>query len=218
EQSDLWPSVVNAVTVMPGYEAALGAALGDDLTASADAGAPVHWQNLPPFEAVPALPPGAEPMTVFMQGPALLTRRLMQIGIVADETEGRTLAPRLAQGQRLVTRDGAMWRWDGFTVGAGAAAVAETRLRQRTRLGELQQQLTGLRAALSEAEATHAEAKHTADETMAAERQWRDAFQASLRMVDAARATMETATQRALAATSRAAALDEAATAMGADV
>src|SRR5262249_37481794 len=44
-QSDLWPSLVNAVTVTPGYEAALGAALGDDLAASADAGAPVHWQT-----------------------------------------------------------------------------------------------------------------------------------------------------------------------------
>ena len=64
----------------------------------------------------------------------------------------------------------------------------------------------------------HADARRIAGATTAAERQWRDAFQASLRTVDGARATVEAATQRALAATSRAAALEEAALAMGADV
>src|SRR5262249_14455847 len=58
-QPDLWPPLVNAVAVTPGYEAALGVALGDDLTASADAGAPVHWQSLPPLGSTPALPGGA---------------------------------------------------------------------------------------------------------------------------------------------------------------
>ena len=217
-QSDLWPSLVNAVTVTPGYEAALGAALGDDLEASADAGAPVHWQTLPPLDGAPTLPAGAEPLAAFVRGPELLTRRLTQIGVVAGEAEGQTLCAQLAQGQRLVTRDGAMWRWDGFAVAAGAVTTAETRLRQRARLDELQKELTGLRAVLSEAEAGHAEARRSAEVATAAERQWRDAFQASLRTVDAARTALEAATQRALAATSRAAALDEAASAMEADV
>src|SRR3546814_6218521 len=35
-EADMWPPVVDAVTVAPGYEAALGAALGDDLTVPAD--------------------------------------------------------------------------------------------------------------------------------------------------------------------------------------
>ena len=217
-QSDLWPSLVNAVTVTPGYEAALGAALGDDLAASADAGAPVHWQSLPRLENPPALPAGAESLATFVRGPDLLARRLTQIGVVAGEAEGRALAAQLVQGQRLVTRDGAMWRWDGFAVAAGAATAAETRLRQRTRLDELKKELTVLRAALGEAEASHADARRGADAASSAERQWRDAFQTSLRAVDLARAALEAATQHALAATSRAAALDEAAIAMGADV
>src|SRR5262249_41879408 len=100
----LWASPGNLGPGRRGFAAARGA----DLTAAADAGAPVHWQSWPLFETVPALPGGAEPMTAFMQAPTLLTRRLMQIGVVADETEGRALAPQLAQGQRLVTRDGAM--------------------------------------------------------------------------------------------------------------
>jgi chromosome segregation protein len=217
-QPDLWPSLVNAVAVTPGYEAALGAAIGDDLAASADAGAPVHWQSLPPLENTPALPGGAEPLAAFVRGPDLLTRRLTQIGVVAGEAEGRALSAQLVQGQRLVTRDGAMWRWDGFTVGARAETAAETRLRQRARLDELQKELTMLRAAFGEAETGHAEARRAADAASAGERQWRDTLQASMRTLDAARTASEAATQRALAATSRAAALDEAALAMGADV
>ena len=33
----------------PGYETALGAALGEDIDAPADEGAPVHWRGLPPL-------------------------------------------------------------------------------------------------------------------------------------------------------------------------
>jgi chromosome segregation protein len=217
-QTDLWPPLVNALTVTPGYEAALGAALGEDLTASDDAGAPVHWQLLPPYETSPSLPAGAEPLANFVHGPEVLTRRLTQIGVVASEAEGRTLAAQLAQGQRLVSRDGAMWRWDGFSVAAGAVTMAETRLRQRARLDELRAESTGLHAALGQAEAVHAEARRAADAASAREREWRDAFQSALRSVETARAALEAATQRASAATARAAALDEAASATEADV
>ncbi len=40
EGQDLWPPLVDAVTVQPGYEAALAAALGDDLQAPLDEAAP----------------------------------------------------------------------------------------------------------------------------------------------------------------------------------
>src|SRR5690606_2616473 len=69
-EADMWPPVVDAVTVAPGYEAALGAALGDDLTVSADEAAPVHWQTLGPLAAVAALPAGAEPLNAVVKGPA----------------------------------------------------------------------------------------------------------------------------------------------------
>ncbi|MGE0120782.1 MAG: chromosome segregation protein SMC [Dongiaceae bacterium] len=217
-QTDLWPPLMNAVTVTPGYEAALGAALGDDLAASADAGAPLHWEMLPPADGAPALPVGAEPLASFVRGPEVLSRRLAQIGVVASEAEGRALAARLAQGQRLVSRDGAMWRWDGFSVAAGTATTAETRLRQRARLDDLRQELTGLRAALGDAEAVHAAARQAATDAAARERAWRDAFQSALRGVEAARTELDAATQRVAAATARSVALDEASAATEADV
>ena len=217
-QSDLWPPLLNALVVTPGYEGALGAALGDDLTASADAGAPIHWQELAAFDAPAVLPAGVEPLTQFVQGPAALTRRLSQIGIVADAAAGSALAGQLVQGQRLVSRDGAMWRWDGFTVAAGTPTAAETRLRQRARLAELKQELVALRAALAEAEATHGDRRRAADAALAAERAWRDSFQAMLHAADAARVAFENATQRAAATTARTAALQEAAAATAADI
>ncbi len=71
-----------------------------------------------------------------MQAPAALARRLAQIGLV-DEALAPSAASHLATGQRLVTRAGALWRWDGFTVKAGAPSAAATRLAQRNRLNEL---------------------------------------------------------------------------------
>ena len=217
-QSDLWPALLNGLTVTAGYEGALGAALGDDLTASADTGAPIHWLELPAFDAPATLPAGAEPLTNFVQGPAALARRLSQIGIVTSVSDGAALAGQLAQGQRLVTRDGAMWRWDGFTVAAGTPTAAETRLRQRARLNEIKQELVPLRAAVTDAEATHAELRRNAEAAMTAERAWRESFQTTSRAVDGARAAFDTATQRAAAGTARAAALDAAAAATATDI
>ena len=42
----LWPPLLDAVTVAPGFEKALGAAFGEDLEASSDRGAPTHWLPL----------------------------------------------------------------------------------------------------------------------------------------------------------------------------
>ena len=133
---ELWPPLIDKVTVGAGYEMALGAALGDDLNAAADEAAPVHWSTLPPPENAPSLPEGAELLSNFVTGPAALTGRLSQIGVVADQKTGDSLRPRLAYGQRLVGRDGALWRWDGFTARAGAPTAATTRLAQANRLKE----------------------------------------------------------------------------------
>ena len=43
----------------------------------------------------------------------------------------------LKPGQRLVSREGARWRWDGFTASADAPTAAAQRLAQKNRLAEL---------------------------------------------------------------------------------
>ncbi|MGO8916776.1 MAG: AAA family ATPase [Stellaceae bacterium] len=131
-----WAPVIDRVQVEPGYEAALGAALGDDLTAPLDAEAPTHWHGLPAYTYALALPGGATPLTQQVMAPPALARRLAQIGIVADAAAAERLQKDLVPGQRLVTRDGGLWRWDGFRRAPGTPTAAGQRLRQRNRLAE----------------------------------------------------------------------------------
>jgi len=208
-QSDLWPPILNDVTVAAGYEAALGVALGDDLTASAAAGALIRWETLPPPENAAALPEGAAALSQFVQGHGALRRRLSQIGVVETDAEGNRLAASLAQGQRLVTRHGAMWRWDGFRVEAGATTAAETRLKQRARLNEVETELAAVERQTAEAETRHQESRRGAEAAEAAARQWRDGLQAALRAIEQARAAFDSATNAAAATVSRLATLEE---------
>jgi chromosome segregation protein len=208
-QSDLWPPILNDVTVAAGYEAALGVALGDDLTASAAAGALIRWETLSPLENALPLPEGAAPLSQFVQGHKALQRRLSQIGVVETEAEGNRLSASLAQGQRLVTRHGALWRWDGFRVEAGATTAAETRLKQRARLTEVEAELASVERQTAEAESRHQEARRGAEAAETAARQWRDGLQSALRAIEQARNAFDTATNAAAATVSRLATLEE---------
>src|SRR5690606_4740462 len=78
----LWPAIVDALTVAPGMETALGAALGDDLEASSDSAAPLYWTESATEGSDPALPEGVTPLSAHVSGTPLLKRRLDQIGLV----------------------------------------------------------------------------------------------------------------------------------------
>ncbi|HZQ14256.1 MAG TPA: chromosome segregation protein SMC [Pseudolabrys sp.] len=144
ETRSLWPPVIDHISVDKGYEKALGAALGDDLDAPTDASAPMHWGTI---EAAgdPALPEGAEPLARYVKAPAQLARRLAQIGVV-DKAAGEKLSAALKTGQRLVSRDGDLWRWDGFVAAAHAPTGAARRLAQRSRFAEIDAELASARA------------------------------------------------------------------------
>jgi chromosome segregation protein len=176
ETRNLWPPVIDNVSVEKGYEKALGAALGDDLDAPADASAPMHWSTISVSGDDPALPQDAEPLAAHVKAPAQLARRLAQIGLV-DRATGERLAPMLKTGQRLVSRDGDLWRWDGFVVAAHAPTGAARRLAQRSRFAEIDSELSGARAELDgkrgmleAAQATFDAASTSETETRARER------------------------------------------------
>jgi chromosome segregation protein len=149
------PPVLDQVKVVSGYELALAAALGDDLDAPTAPEAPVHWSLSPGGEADPALPKGAEPLAAHVAGPKELARRLKQIGVVR-RADGRRLQRLLKPGQRLVSLEGDLWRWDGFVASAQGAIAAAGRLRERSRLGLLIGQEEVQRQA-AEAARVHAE-------------------------------------------------------------
>jgi len=131
-----FPPVVDQIKVTPGYEMALGAALGDDLDAPLAPEASVHWRLVEPGEADGALPGEAEPLAGRVEAPAALVRRLRQVGVVA-RADGRRLQGRLRPGQRLVSREGDLWRWDGFVAAADAPTAAAQRLAERNRLSAI---------------------------------------------------------------------------------
>src|SRR5205814_2334098 len=119
ETKSLWPPIIDGVTVAKGYEKALGAALGDDLDAPVDPSAPLRWTNTGVTEGDPALPEGVEALAAHVEAPFELARRLAQIGVVAKE-RGAGLVSQLKTGQRLVSPEGDVWRWDGFVAAAHA--------------------------------------------------------------------------------------------------
>ena len=133
ESKNLWPPVMDSITVTEGYEKALGAALGDDLDAPVGATAPMHWAGAALDPSDPALPEGVAALDEYVQAPPELARRLAQIGVV-ERADGARLAGMLKPGQRLVSREGDLWRWDGFVVAAHAPTGAARRLAERGRL------------------------------------------------------------------------------------
>jgi len=145
ESKNLWPPVMDAITVTTGYEKALGAALGDDLDAPVGTSAPMHWGGAERDAADPNLPDGVTALSHYVEAPAELGRRLAQIGIV-ERADGPRLAAKLKPGQRLVSREGDLWRWDGFAVAAHAPTGAARRLAERGRLEAIEGELAAARA------------------------------------------------------------------------
>jgi chromosome segregation protein len=186
ETKNLWPPIIDGVSVAKGFEKALGAVLGDDLDAPVDPSAPMRWTNAGVTEGDPALPEGVEPLAAHVNAPVELARRLAQIGVVAKE-RGAELVSQLKTGQRLVSREGDVWRWDGFVAAAHAPTGAARRLAERARLVDIETELqqaridaTTQRQAL---EAAEAELKAASS----AETSSRDALRAARREVDVAR-------------------------------
>jgi chromosome segregation protein len=172
KDGERWPPMVDALTVPGGLETALGAVLGEELTSAADRDAARHWRELPPFDPAPNLPEGAASLAGQVQGPPALARALSQIGLVDDDAFGDARQGDLAPGQMLVSREGAVWRWDGYTIRAGTPTAAAVRLQQRNRLWQLQRDLASagevLEAACSLCEAATAADRAAAEAELSA--------------------------------------------------
>ncbi len=151
DTSGTYPPVAEVIRVDRGYETAVGAVLGDDLESALDSSAPSYWSGTGDAAADPALPDGVEAMIAHVIAPPQLARRLSQIGVTDLETANRLMA-QLKPGQRLVTREGAVFRWDGHVTGSEAPSAAALRLAQKNRLSELQAEIDEAQIALSEAE------------------------------------------------------------------
>ena len=204
----LFPAVLEQIKVQRGYETALGAALGEDLDLPLDRAAPAFWRGSEPRPADPALPEGVVALSSVVSAPAELARRLAQIGIV-DPADGERLQVLLAPGQRLVSRTGALWRWDGMVASADAPTAAAQRLAQKNRLAELDAEAIEATRMLRAAEQAFADAERALREGVDAERTARQGWRDAQHRLDAARDALQKAEKAAGELSARRAALDE---------
>ena len=206
------------LTVENGYESALSAALGDDLLASTTGDGEIHWHDLGPLPGTaPALPKRATPLSAFVRGPKALARRLSQVGVVTA-AEGRRCRHMLLPGQRLVSRDGGLWRWDGFFVAPGSQTPAQLRLRERNRLKAVENDLESAEKQQHECQSVYAAAQAVLQQSTSAEALAREEMRTADDALHAARdAEAEAASTAARIAADRAS-LDEAAKRVSVDI
>ncbi|MEE2921935.1 MAG: chromosome segregation protein SMC [Pseudomonadota bacterium] len=144
------PPVVERIRTQDGYEKAIAAALGDDIEAPTDRSAAMFWGGA--ALAAQNLPDGARPLTEFTDAPGELAARLAQCGVVAP-ADGERLMAALKPGQRLVSVEGHLWRWDGYIRTPDAPVSAAARLEQQARLEAAEAELGPLSQAFEAREA-----------------------------------------------------------------
>ncbi len=193
--------VLDLLRVETGYEKALGAALADDLRAPAvDGSVASGWVTLPGYTTPQDLPGGVAALTNYVSVPGVLTRRMGQVGLV-DAAHGARLQSDLLPGQRLVSIEGDLWRWDGFRAGAeDAPSAAALRLQQLNRLQELKQDLEEASARSQGAVQAHEVLKERLSELSDADRSARETRRDADRlMTDASRAMSRAEADRNIA-------------------
>ena len=168
--------IIDRLQVEKGFEKALGAALADDLRApEVDVDGPTGWAVLPAYGQDQQLPDGVTALSQHVSVPDVLGRRMGQIGLV-DADDGNRLQPLLKPGQRLVSTEGDVWRWDGFRAWAeDAPSSAALRLQQLNRLEELKQLLERATVRMGAAQKAHESLNDLLAEQSRTERDARDA-------------------------------------------
>ena len=136
ESFDNDETLIDKLNVTPGYENALDALLGDELYYSTNEKNPIYWKLLDEFKEDHELPNNCEPLSNYVKGSDALKRRLNQTGIINKE-DGMKLISRLKHGQRLVSKEGDLWRWDGLVVKSTSSSSASERLQNRNQLEDI---------------------------------------------------------------------------------
>ena len=193
--------IVDELKVAPGYEKALGAALADDARAprlSGEGGS--GWKRLPDYPSPQALPVGVHALVDHVTLPDVLARRMAQVGVVEPD-DGPRLQADLLPGQRLVSLDGDVWRWDGFVAAAeDAPSAAAMRLEQMNRLRALEAEEADAQERAATFRDSHEALKARLADLATADQAARQARRAAdQRMADAARALSRAEAEKSMA-------------------
>ncbi len=208
DDSDTGAPVADLLSAKPGYEKAVGAALGDDADAGTDAAATRYWQSLgttPKFDWAE----DATALSHYVDGPNELARLFAATAVVESDAVGDKLAPSLLPGQRLVSTAGSIWRWDGLTARADAPSQAALKLEQKNRLNELSVELEKTSSRVADAETAADAAVQAHEGTRAAEQAQRQVRQDAEKALAEARRSFLSAEQQASTRASKVSLLKE---------
>ena len=209
--------ILDSLTVAGGMEKALTAYLAEELAAPAGSGETAYWRGGADAGRL-APPDGSTPLADFVSGAPELITTLAGVGVVDSASEAQVMQPSLTPGQALTTREGGLWRWDGFVRRSAAQDSSAERIRQRQRLEGLQEDLVSATAS----ESAQAEVTTLAEDSLRAAREALTAQRLATDGADATRATArqkeESARLRLDTARQRAIELDESITTMRADL
>ncbi len=178
------------------------------MQASTDDEAPAFWAHSFGL-GDPALPEAAAPLAEKVSAPPALARRLAQIGLVSRQN-GRLLQGQLKPGQRLVSPEGDLWRWDGFVRTAEAPSAAARRLSERNRLEDLEKDAEAAREALFALREQMETAEFAVAEAAEADRRARDAARLAQKALSESREAASAAERRQGQALSKLASLEDA--------
>jgi chromosome segregation protein len=135
--------IIDGVRVDPGFEKAFGAALSDDLRAPlSNDRDQTGWVQLTEYSPNKnKLPDGVKSLSDVVKIPTVLNRRLKYVGLV-DRQQGDSLHESLEPGQRLVSLEGDLWRWDGYKIcGEDTQSTAALQIQQVNTFKDLGTQL-----------------------------------------------------------------------------
>ncbi|WP_428978604.1 hypothetical protein [Chenggangzhangella methanolivorans] len=129
---------------------------------------------------------------------------------MVERVAGPALSRSLRPGQRLVSRQGDVWRWDGLTLAADAPTPAARRLAEKNRLGAVERLAAEARAEADRLRQIVEAARSRVSQAVVAEKQAREASRSARQAFDSAREAHGAAERAGARTTARLSALAEA--------
>ena len=128
-------TIINKISFSNGYEKAIGAALGYGLKASLSK-SNIEWRQIKQSN-LPSLPPNIQNLENTIQGVSEITNLLKSTGLVKNKLEGEKLQNLLQPGQQLVSKEGDLWRWDGYKHSAEAETPVHQMLQNKKNMEKI---------------------------------------------------------------------------------
>jgi len=129
--------VSDSLTVKDGMELALAAYLAEELSAPVGAGQHGYWRAGAAQSSLTP-PDGTIPLIDFIDGSDALVATLAGVGIAPSADAAAAMQFSLKPGQAVSTKEGGLWRWDGFVRQTSQNDKGAERIRQRQRLEALE--------------------------------------------------------------------------------